>query len=123
MSNRSSKESSAYRLQTYRSKFVWYKGSQAMPKCRDTETGPKQLTFESLKSEHFNFCVNCRSKSIDILNGEYLLCYRSLIMVYKVLDCYLKFVVCQPRRKRLVLYVGPDRGVDYFHTSLKLRHG
>lgn len=46
-----------------------------MLKFRGSKMGPKQPKFESLKSEYFNFCVNCRSKLNEILNGEGLLCF------------------------------------------------
>ncbi len=42
----------------------------------------KQLKFESLKFEYFNFCVNCLSKSNKRLNGEKLLCCRYLIVFH-----------------------------------------
>ncbi len=46
----------------------------------------KQLKIESLKSEYFTFCVTCRSASNEILNGERLLCYRSLIGILNGLE-------------------------------------
>ncbi len=65
MLNRPSKDKSTFSLQKSRSKFVWF----------------ENFRFESLKSEYFNFCVNCRSKSNQLLNGEKQRCVRSLICI------------------------------------------
>ncbi len=44
----------------------------------------KQLQFESMKSENFNFWVKCRFKSNELLNDKRLLCCCSMILYWLV---------------------------------------
>ncbi len=52
-----------------------------MLKFRGPKQVQKQQMFELLKTEYFNFWVNCRFKWYEILFGEMLLCYHSLISI------------------------------------------
>ncbi len=47
----------------------------------DLRQSSKQLKFESLKTENFNFRVNCVSMSNELLEGDWLLCCRSLLCI------------------------------------------